>query len=316
GQGAMAQGLGALTVAIQLLDKLTWPLMSIGYLMNLYQQANSGAKRLHSIRSLNEKSVGREKISRNIESIHIKNLKVNSLEGVNLLNDINLDIKKGEHIALVGSVGSGKTVLLQTLAGLWEPEQIRYEKFKIGDIDYKDLDRSTYHKYLSFIPQTPQIFSRTLGMNISPVRPFVFDKLWRALEKADLSVDVERFPEGLSTQIGEKGMNLSGGQKQRALIARSFHSESSVYLWDDSISALDPTTEQKIIRTLRNIDPDAILVLATHRLSSLKNFDRIVVLDKGMITKIGSFEDIKRDHALFASLLKDEREVQKAEAHE
>src|SRR5690606_26740698 len=99
--------------------------------------------------------------------------------------------------------------------------------------------------------------------------------LWDALDKADLLVDVKRFPEGLSTEIGEKGINLSGGQKQRTLIARSFHSHASIYLWDDAISALDPMTEKKIINTLKTIDPDAILILATHRLSSLKDFDRI-----------------------------------------
>lgn len=313
GEGAMAQGLGALSISIQLLDKLTWPLMSIGYLMNLYQQANTGAKRLETIRSLPDKKIGNEKIESKVESITLKNLNVFSLDGVNLLENINLDLKRGEHVALVGSVGSGKTVLLQTLAGLWETDQLQYEEFKIGQTHYQNLDRQSYHRIISFIPQTPQIFSRTLGMNISPVHPFHHDKLWNALDKADLSVDVKRFPEGLSTQIGEKGMNLSGGQKQRTLIARSFHSEANIYLWDDSISALDPATEKKIIQTLRQIDPEAILVLATHRLSSLRDFDRIVVMDKGSITKIGSFSDIRRDHALFASLIQDEKEVQKAE---
>lgn len=316
GHGAMAQGLGALTVALQLLNKLTWPLMSFGYLMNLFQQARTGARRLEAINSLTEKRMGEVKIEEEIKSISLKDLNVFSLEGVNLLSNIDLEIKKGEHIALVGAVGSGKTVFLQTLAGLWEPDQLKYKEFNISEVDYKNIDRNSYHELISFIPQTPQIFSRTLGMNISPLRPFILEKLWRALEKADLSVDVERFPEGLSTQIGEKGMNLSGGQKQRTLIARSFHSEARLYLWDDSISALDPVTEQKIITTLRSIDPEAILILATHRLSSLKNFDRIVVFDKGSISKIGSFKDIKKDHALFASLVQDEKEIHKVETYE
>lgn len=312
GQGSMAQGLGALTISIQLLDKLTWPLMSIGYLMNLYQQANTGAKRLDTILSLPDKKMGDKPLTEKVSTITLKDLNVYSVDGVNLLTDINLKIHKGEHIALVGSVGSGKTVLLQTLAGLWEADQLKYQEFKFNEIDYQNLNRDSYHELLSYIPQTAQIFSRTLGMNISPRHPFIHDKLWNALDKADLAVDVKRFPEGLSTQIGEKGMNLSGGQKQRTLIARSFHSESRVYLWDDSISALDPATEKRIIKTLRKLDPEAILVLATHRLSSLKDFDRIVVLDKGTITKIGTFEEIRKDHALFASLVKDAKEVEKA----
>ncbi|MFA5584750.1 MAG: ABC transporter transmembrane domain-containing protein, partial [Bacteriovoracaceae bacterium] len=111
GHGPMAQGLGALTVAIQLLDKLTWPLMSIGYLMNLFQQARTGAKRLHAINSLHDKKMGHEKVSGEIKNIKINQLNVNSIDGVNLLSDINLEIRNGEHIALVGAVGSGKTVL-------------------------------------------------------------------------------------------------------------------------------------------------------------------------------------------------------------
>lgn len=317
GEGAMAQGLGALTVSLQLLDKLTWPLMSIGYLMNLFGQARTGAKKIHAINTLPEKKMGETKISNKIEIIELKDLSVYSLQGITLLENINLTLKKGEHVALVGSVGSGKTVLLQALAGLWEPDQLKYQEFSIAGIDYKKLDRRSYHENISFIPQTSQIFSKTLGMNISPVRPLRQQLLWDALDKADLLVDVKRFPEGLSTEIGEKGINLSGGQKQRTLIARSFHSHANIYLWDDAISALDPMTEKKIINTLKTIDPDAILILATHRLSSLKDFDRIVVMDKGCITKIGRFADIKKDHALFATLLSDEKEEEKkAKAHE
>lgn len=308
GHGVMAQGLGALTVTIHLLDKLTWPLMSIGYLMNLYQQAYNGAKKLHDINSLSDKQNGNQVLAPEIEKIEMKNLNVFSVDGIKILDDINLEIKKGEHVALVGSVGSGKTVLLQTLAGLWETDQLKFETFKFNDVSYEQLKRDSLLNIISYIPQTPQIFSRTLGMNISPRKVFHEEDMWNSLEKADLAVDVKRFPEELTTSIGEKGVNLSGGQKQRTLIARSFHSQGSIYLWDDAISALDPATEKKIISTLRTLNSEAILILATHRLSSLKNFDRIIVLDKGRIVKIGRFDDIKKDHELFRTLIKDEKE--------
>lgn len=313
GHSSMAQGLGALTVTIQLLDKLAWPLMSIGYIMDLYQQANNGAKRIHQITSLSEKKEGPIDLSEDIERIELKNLNVFSVDGRKLLSDINLEIKKGEHIALVGTVGSGKTVLLQALAGLWETDQIKFDQFQFNQVSYDKLKRDSLLKIISYIPQTPQIFSRTLGMNISPRKKFNTEEMWNSLEKADLAVDVKRFPEELSTQIGEKGVNLSGGQKQRTLIARSFHSEGKVYLWDDAISALDPATEKKIISTLRTLNKEAILVLATHRLSSLKNFDRIIVLEKGRIVKSGRFEDIRKDHELFRTLSQDEKDSQKPE---
>lgn len=307
GYGPLAKGVGALTVSLQLLDKLVWPLMSINYLMNLYQQARTGARRYHDIEKLPWKVQGASDISAPLEHIVLKNLSTQTPEGKELLQGVSLEIKSGEHIALVGSVGSGKTVLLQTLAGLWEEKHLRYEAFTYNGLSFKDLNRRSLWLQLSFIPQTPQIFSRSLAMNISPQRPLEMTDLWRSLEKADLASDVKLFPEGLGTLIGEKGINLSGGQKQRTLIARSFHSSARLFLWDDAISALDPQTEKKVVQNLRALDPGAILLLATHRLSSLRDFDRIIVMEEGHIVKMGSFNDIKSDHALFASLLRDEK---------
>lgn len=308
GHGVMAQGLGALTVSLQLLDKLLWPLMSISYLMNLFQQARTGARRYVDIDELPKKQQGTTELATPIEKIQIEDLTTKTPDGKIILDSVSLHLKAGEHIALVGGVGSGKTVLLQTLAGLWEARHLSFKKFDFDHVPYSELDRRSLWHQLSYIPQTPQIFSRSLAMNISPHHPLEPNALWAALEKADLSQDVTLFPEGLKTLVGEKGMNLSGGQKQRTLIARSFHSGARLYLWDDAISALDPATENKVITALRKLDPGAILILATHRLSSLKNFDRIFVLEDGRITRAGSFEDIKLDHALFASLLRDEKE--------
>lgn len=308
GHGVMAQGLGALTVSLQLLDKLLWPLMSISYLMNLFQQARTGARRYADIDELPKKEQGNFELTTPLNQIQIKDLTTKSPEGKILLDSISMDLKAGEHIALVGGVGSGKTVLLQTLAGLWEARHLSFKQFDFDGLTFEKLNRRSLWHQLSYIPQTPQIFSRSLAMNISPHHPLEPNALWAALEKADLSQDVTLFPEGLKTLVGEKGMNLSGGQKQRTLIARSFHSGARLYLWDDAISALDPATENKVISALRNLDPETILILATHRLSSLKNFDRIFVLEEGRVTRTGSFDDIKRDHALFASLLRDEKE--------
>jgi ATP-binding cassette subfamily B protein len=217
-----------------------------------------------------------------------------------------LDVRAGEHIALVGKVGSGKTLLLQLLAGLWEVKHLSFSRFTFNDVSYAKLDRQTLWSQLSFIPQTPQIFGRSLALNISPYQKLHEARLFHALKEADLDADVELFPQGLKTLIGEKGMNLSGGQKQRTLIARSFHSQSRLFLWDDAISALDPQTEQKIIKNLRKLNQQAILVLATHRLSSLKEFDKIIVLDEGQIIRHGTFEEISKDSELFSMLVQDE----------
>ena len=313
GHGEMASGLGALTVSLQLLDKLLWPLMSVGYIMNLYQGAVTAYKRLEQIESLPNKKQGTQKLSEALSEISIKGLTTKTPDGKELIKNIDFHAKRGEHIALVGSIGSGKTVLLQTLAGLWENCHLQYQTFNLNGVSFNDLHRESLWRQLSFIPQTPQIFSRTLAINISPQHPLVQEQLLTSLEHADLASDVALFPEGLSTPIGEKGINLSGGQKQRTLISRSFHSQAKLFLWDDAISALDAKTERKVIQNLRYLDPDGILILATHRLSSLKDFNRILVMENGEIVRAGTFEDIKRDHALFARLLQDEQEFLKKE---
>jgi ATP-binding cassette subfamily B multidrug efflux pump len=307
GLGPMAAGLGSLTVSLQLLDKLLWPLMSINYLMNLYQLARTGGRRYEEIVSLTPKLNGDEKIKTPLKEIMIEDLCLDLPSGERLLDKIHFEAKTGEHIALVGKVGSGKTLLLQLLAGIWETKYLNFTRFSLNDVGYSHLDRQTLWSQLSFIPQTPQIFSRSLAMNISPLQKLNEERLSRALKEADLDSDVELFPEGLNTLIGEKGINLSGGQKQRTLIARSFHSQACLFLWDDAISALDSKTERKIISNLRKLNPEAILILATHRLSSLKDFDKIIVLDRGKIIGQGSFAQISKDSELFSMLIQDEK---------
>jgi ATP-binding cassette subfamily B protein len=311
GEGAMAQGLGTLTISLQLLDKLLWPLMSMSYLMNLYQQARAGSVRFEAINELPHKAQGRVMLEAPLREVQLENISARTSEGKTLLHEISLTLKAGEQVAFVGKVGAGKSVLLQTLAGLWEPDALSFSRFTFDGASYHQLDRRSLWRQLSYIPQTPQIFSKSLAMNISPHHPLEPGRLWEALERADLSQDVTLFPEGLSTLVGEKGMNLSGGQKQRTLIARSFHSGARLYLWDDAISALDPVTERRVISSLKRLDPEAILVLATHRLSSLKDFDRIFVIEEGRIVRSGTLDEIKRDHALFATLLRYEEEQEK-----
>lgn len=309
GQAQAAQNLGTLTVSLQLLDKLLWPFMATSYMMGLIQSAAAGAKRLKTVGELPLKHLGETPLQTDIKNISVQNLTLKTTEGLTLLTDVSLSLKAGERVALVGEVGSGKTILLQALAGLWEPSQLQWEKFEFNGVDYNSLDRTSYWKQLSYVPQTPQIFGKSLAQNLSPHLPLNENRLNEALEAADLASDVRLFPEGLRTSIGEKGLNLSGGQKQRTLIARSFHSGANVFLWDDAISALDPNTERRVIGNLKRLSPSAILVLATHRLSALKEFDRIFVFRNGKIIRQGSFEEIKRDQDLFKTLKQIEMEA-------
>jgi ATP-binding cassette subfamily B protein len=293
GHGEMSQGLGVLTVSIQLLDKLLWPLMSFSYLMNLFQQAKAGSYRFQDITSLSQKSTGNIALDGMVNRIVVQNLSARSLEGKTLLSQVNFEANKGEHIALIGKVGSGKSLMLQILAGMWEIDFLSFTELSFNGHSFHQLKRQSLWNQLSYMPQTPQIFNRTLAGNISPIQFLKPQEIHVSLERADLSQDVAGFEQGLNTLIGEKGMNLSGGQKSRTLIARSFHAQAGLYLWDDSMSALDSVTERKILENLRQLHHDAILISATHRLSSLKYFDRIAIFHEGSIVAFGQFSEIK-----------------------
>lgn len=309
GQAEAATDLGTLTVSLQLLDKLLWPLMATSYLMNLLQSAAAAARRLQKVQDLTPKQQGSAELTK-LSDVKLVDLQLQLPDAhAPLLKDISLTLRPGQRVALVGSVGSGKSLLLQVLAGLWEPSSLTWREFAFNGTDFRDLDRRTLWSQLSYIPQTPQIFGKSLAQNLSPHLPLVESRLHEALAAADMAADVELFPEGLSTSIGEKGLNLSGGQKSRTLIARSFHSGAQLFLWDDAISALDPLTERKIISNLKRLSPDSILILATHRLSALADFDEILVMERGQIVKRGSLNEIKRDHVLFNTLVQLETEA-------
>lgn len=309
GKSQMAFDLGTLTLSLQLLDKLVWPLMAMTYLMNLLQSAAAGARRLQLVDQLPLKAIGEQSLEQPITDIQVENLSVKTNDGIEVLQNFSVSLRKGERVALVGAVGSGKTVALEVLAGLWEAKYLTYEQFSYNHITFKELNRSSLLPQISYVPQTPQIFGKSLAQNLSPHLPLIDTKLHEALEAADMAQDVALFPEGLRTSIGEKGLNLSGGQKQRTLIARSFHSGARLFLWDDAISALDTKTERKVIENLKRLSPESILVMSTHRLSALGAFDRVIVLDKGRVLKVGTLAEIKGDQALFQNLSKIEEEA-------
>lgn len=310
GHGEMSQGLGVLTVSIQLLDKLLWPLMSFSYLMNLFQQAKAGSYRYQDITSLSQKSTGNIALDGMVNRIVVQNLSARSLDGKTLLSQVNFEANKGEHIALIGKVGSGKSLMLQILAGMWEIDFLSFTELSFNGHSFHQLKRQSLWNQLSYMPQTPQIFNRSLAGNISPIQFIKPQEIQVSLERADLSQDVAGFEQGLNTVIGEKGMNLSGGQKSRTLIARSFHAQAGLYLWDDSMSALDSVTERKILENLRQLHHDAILISATHRLSSLKYFDRIAIFHEGSIVAFGQFNEIK-SHPVYLEMesLQQERDA-------
>jgi ATP-binding cassette subfamily B protein len=286
--------IGQVAITLQLIDKLMWPILSINYLVTLYQGAFTGFKRLQKITTLSLKEDWGENSLNEFKSLKIQSLFFSKDKKI-ILDNINLEILKNQKIALIGDIGSGKSTILEIIAGLYEKHEIQ-GKFMINDLDYSSYSRKSWNESLNYIPQNAELFSGPFSRNINLHN--WDNELYLATQRSELDHDIKQWPEGLSTWIGEKGINLSGGQKQRTLMGRGFFHQSMLYIWDDAISGLDELTTQNIIESLK----DHTIIMATHRLSALKNFNKIYLLRDGRIIDQGTFDELRLQSSIFKEM--------------
>jgi ATP-binding cassette subfamily B protein len=301
GASAALINMGKVVFTLQIMDKLIWPMIAIGWVASLTQKSFASLKRIRPLFEIDRFENGDVKLSGQLRSIstHDFNFRYPG-SNTKIVKDLNLHLSPGEKVGIVGGVAEGKTTLLKVLSGVYDGKEIEESaKIIINEIPYSKLDLDTYRKKLSYVPQEPVIFNTTLAANICPIGIPNRQKVIRAIEHACLTQDVGEMPEGINTFLGEKGINLSGGQKQRIAIARSFYSKAEIYFWDDSISALDVKTEKHVIDSIFKINQNSILVLATHRLSALRNFDKILVIENGIIVEQGKYRDLVENKSWF-----------------
>ncbi len=207
-----------------------------------------------------------------------------------VLKGIDLDVKKGETIALVGESGSGKTTILNLLIGFIDPTG---GSITIDGRDINEIDLKSYRRFISVVPQTPILFTGTIRDNITYGLDHVTEEeLDHAVEAANLKSVIEKMPKGLDTVIEEHGANLSGGQRQRISIARAIVRDPRVIILDEATSALDTISEREIQEALDRLIKDRTTFIVAHRLSTVRGADRIVVLDKGKIREEGSYQEL------------------------
>lgn len=207
-----------------------------------------------------------------------------------VLKDISLKIQKGETIALVGESGSGKTTILNMIIGFITPTK---GSFAIDGINVDELDLRSYRKNISVVPQTPILFTGTVRENITYGLQNVTDEqVEQAVIASNLKSVIEKLPDGLDTMIEEHGANLSGGQRQRISIARALIRNSQVVILDEATSALDTISEKEIQDALNTLIKGKTTFIVAHRLSTIRNADRIIVLEKGKIKEIGTYKEL------------------------
>ncbi len=295
--------LGSFVMFNTYMGMLIWPMIAFGWVVNLMQRGTASLNRINQI--LHEQpTVARPSgavLSPSARSAEIRFRDVEMLFGDRLaIAGIDVTIRSGETVAIVGHTGSGKTTLASLIPRLFDPTGGIVE---VGGVDVRRFDPEELRRQIGFVPQETFLFSATLAENIAwGVADATRDRIKWAAEVAGLASDIESFPNGLDTMIGERGLTLSGGQKQRAAIARAILRNPRILILDDALSSVDTVTEEKILNGLSAVMRDRTTILISHRVSTVKNADRIVVLSHGSVVEIGTDDELQRRGGYYAEL--------------
>jgi ATP-binding cassette subfamily B protein len=298
-------GLDTIVEFVIYINMLTFPVSAIGWTASMIQRASASQKRLNEF-LLTEptiKNSGAATTAKIRGEIIFDQVDYTYPDtGIKALNGINLHIKAGEKIAIVGKTGSGKSTLIQLLLRLYESTSgnLTIDGTAIAKYDIHQL-----RSQISYVPQDGFLFSEQIYNNIA----FGLDRLEKNdIEKAaKLAVvhhDIEDFPAGYETMVGERGVTLSGGQKQRISIARALIKKSPILILDDSLSAVDARTESEILEHIHQFMVDKTAILITHKVSSLQQFDRIIVMEGGKIVESGTHDELMHNGKLYPEMYK------------
>jgi ATP-binding cassette, subfamily B, multidrug efflux pump len=288
---------------------LSWPMIAFGWVTNMLQRGMASWKRLldvlDAVPEIDDRAVssaGRAVINRG--GIEIRNL-VFTYPGAAgpVLDDVSLRVEPGQTAAFVGATGSGKSTLIGLLARLHDPPP---GTVLLDGVDVREIPLAVLRGAIGFVPQEPFLFSDTIAENIAfgvdERASLIADRIQDAAAVARLDKDVETFPKGYDTLVGERGITLSGGQKQRTAIARALMVDPRVLVLDDALSSVDTYTEEEILSRLREVMRQRTSLIVSHRISTVRDADQIFVLDGGRIAERGRHAELVAAGGLYAAL--------------
>jgi len=285
-------------------NMLTWPVTSLGWVSSLIQKASASQDRiLFLMNQENEKNTENTQAFKFTSSIEFRNVSLYfPYSNIYALKNISFKINKGESVGILGKTGSGKSSIIALLNRFYEPTE---GEILIDNINIKNMDIESLRKNMGIVPQDVFLFSDSIKNNIgfsAKGYSAPMQEIEKAATFASISQNIMELPMAYETIIGERGVTLSGGQKQRISIARAYLSNPEIFIMDDSLSAVDTHTEDEILKNLGDFQKDRTSIIVGHRISSMKNVDKIIALENGLIIEHGTPLELQEKKGYFYDL--------------
>ena len=309
--------LGSFVAFTTYLAMLTWPMMALGMVVNIVQRGTASMDRLQKlldtradIADVPDAQPFPRRVNLDVHHLTFAypsdaELSANGHSAV--LHDLSFHLKEGQTLGIIGLTGAGKSTLIHLLLRVFDPPE---KSISIGGVDLRKIQLKELRKHISLVPQDPFLFSAKLSENIAFGKPDASpEEIRKAAEMAGVYEEIQEFPQGMDTIIGERVVSLSGGQKQRVAIARALLTSPKLLILDDALSAVDAEKEEQILQNLKSVLQSRTAIVISHRISAVKDADLIIVIERGRIIERGRHAELLQLNGLYARLY----ELQQAE---